>query len=86
MRVRISRNFASRLPLADVGKSLTHRGEASALVKHLEPDVVIMDLTMGDLDGLAATNAIVDDKLTTCALVLTTIRVRESPTRDAYSP
>ncbi|HET7564711.1 MAG TPA: response regulator transcription factor [Gemmatimonadaceae bacterium] len=53
-----------------VGEASTGR-EAVALVKRLTPDVVIMDLTMGDMDGMAATKAIVDDKLPTRVLVLT---------------
>lgn len=53
--------------------------EAVALVKELQPDVVLMDVQMPDMDGIAATTAIVNDKTTTAkVLILTTFQ------RDDY--
>jgi DNA-binding NarL/FixJ family response regulator len=45
--------------------------EAVALVERFKPDVVVMDLSMPDLDGTAATKQIVEKGLTTRVLVLT---------------
>jgi two-component system response regulator NreC len=45
--------------------------EAVALAEHLKPDVIVMDLSMGNMDGAAATRAIVDRGLRTRVLVLT---------------
>ena len=45
--------------------------EAIALVERLNPDVVVMDLTMGEADGATATREIVDKKLATRVLILT---------------
>lgn len=45
--------------------------EAVALAERLAPDVIVMDLTMPELDGTAATKAIVAKGLTTRVLVLT---------------
>jgi two-component system, NarL family, response regulator NreC len=45
--------------------------EAVALVERLDPDVVIMDLTMDRMDGAAATREITSRKLRARVLVLT---------------
>jgi DNA-binding NarL/FixJ family response regulator len=45
--------------------------EAIALIERLSPDVVVMDLTMGEADGAAATREIVDRELPTRVLILT---------------
>jgi DNA-binding NarL/FixJ family response regulator len=45
--------------------------EAVAMAERLEPDVMVMDLTMPELDGAAVTKAIVEAKLPTRVLVLT---------------
>lgn len=45
--------------------------EAITLVERLSPDVVVMDLTMGEADGAAATREIVAKKLATRVLILT---------------
>ena len=45
--------------------------EAIALVERLNPDVVVMDLTMGEADGATATKEIVARKLATRVLILT---------------
>jgi two-component system, NarL family, response regulator NreC len=56
--------------IAVVGEAKDGR-EAVALAEQLKPDVIVMDLSMGDLDGIAATKAIVDRGLPTRVLVLT---------------
>jgi len=53
-----------------VGEAKTGR-EAVTLVERLTPDVVVMDLTMPDLDGTAATKEIAQKGLPTKVLVLT---------------
>jgi DNA-binding NarL/FixJ family response regulator len=53
-----------------VGEAKTGR-EAVALAERLKPDIVVMDLTMPDLDGTAATREIVQKGLATRVLVLT---------------
>ena len=53
-----------------VGEAKTGR-EAVALAERLKPDIVVMDLTMPDLDGTAATKEIVQKGLPTRVLVLT---------------
>jgi DNA-binding NarL/FixJ family response regulator len=53
-----------------LGEASTGR-EAIAMVERLRPDVVVMDLTMPDMDGAAATKAIVEAGLATRVLVLT---------------
>jgi DNA-binding NarL/FixJ family response regulator len=45
--------------------------EAVALVERFKPDVIVMDLSMPDLDGTGATKQIVEKGLSTKVLVLT---------------
>jgi DNA-binding NarL/FixJ family response regulator len=54
-----------------VGAAATGR-EAVALAEQLTPDVVLMDLRMPDLDGVAATEQLRRSSPTTAVLVLTT--------------
>ena len=51
--------------------------EAVALVERLQPDVVLMDIRMPRLDGLAATRAVVASGARTRVLVLTTFDLDE---------
>jgi DNA-binding NarL/FixJ family response regulator len=52
--------LASERGLAIVGEATTGR-EALALCRRLQPDLVLMDVRMPELDGLAATRAIKDE-------------------------
>ncbi len=56
--------------IAVIGEA-TNGKEAVALAERFNPDVVIMDLTMPDMDGAAATKAILARQTTTRVLVLT---------------
>jgi DNA-binding NarL/FixJ family response regulator len=53
-----------------IGEAKTGR-EAVTLAERFKPDVVVMDLSMPELDGAAATREIVEKGLTTRVLVLT---------------
>ena len=53
-----------------IGEAKTGR-EAVALAERFKPDVVVMDLSMPELDGTAATKEIVQKGLSTRVLVLT---------------
>ena len=56
--------------IAVIGEA-TNGKEAVARAERFNPDVVIMDLTMPDMDGAAATKAILARETTTRVLVLT---------------
>ncbi len=60
MRDGLSAILASKPGLVLVGTAADGR-EAITLAHHLRPDVVVMDITMGDLNGIAATRQIVTD-------------------------
>lgn len=53
-----------------IGEAKTGR-EAVALAERFQPDVVVMDLSMPDMDGTAATKEIVEKGLTSRVLILT---------------
>ena len=50
---------------------------AVAAVRRYSPDVILMDIRMPELDGLAATRRLVDDRSATRILVLTTFDLDE---------
>lgn len=54
-----------------VGEAADGR-EALELCRRLRPDLVLMDVCMPQMDGLAATRAIKEEVPSTCVLVLTT--------------
>ena len=45
--------------------------EAVALAQRVDPDVVVMDLSMGEMDGIAATQAMIEAKTRAKILILT---------------
>ena len=45
--------------------------EAIALAERVDPDVIVMDLSMGEMDGITATQAMVEKKLRGKMLILT---------------
>jgi DNA-binding NarL/FixJ family response regulator len=59
----------------DVLGSVADGREAVRATRELAPDVVLMDIRMPVLDGIAATRAIVDEGLSSRVLVLTTYDV-----------
>src|SRR3954467_7667358 len=56
--------------IAVIAEAKTGR-EAVALVERLKPDVIVMDLSMPEMDGTAATKEIVAKGLATRVLILT---------------
>lgn len=55
--------------------------EAIAVVRESQPDIVLMDVRMPVLDGIAATRAIVDERPDTRVIVLTTFDLDEAAAR-----
>jgi DNA-binding NarL/FixJ family response regulator len=68
--------LAAEDDLEVVGEAENGR-EAVALVRELRPDVVLMDMRMPVLDGIAATRDIVAERIATRVLVLTTFDADE---------
>jgi DNA-binding NarL/FixJ family response regulator len=66
----------ARDDLEVVGEAENGR-EAVELVRELEPDVILLDIRMPELDGIEATREIVDAGSATRVLVLTTFDVDE---------
>ena len=65
------RTLLAAAPDIDVVGEATNGAEALALCRELQPDVVVMDLSMGEMDGATATRAIAAEGLRTRVLVLT---------------
>jgi len=70
VRAGLKAVLTSARDIAVVGEAGTGR-EAVALATRLKPDVLVMDLSMPDLDGTAATKEIVSQGLATRVLVVT---------------
>ncbi len=71
------RSLLGAEPDLDVVGEAADGAEAVALVERLRPDVVLMDIRMPRLDGLAATRAVVASDVPTRVLVLTTFDLDE---------
>jgi DNA-binding NarL/FixJ family response regulator len=53
--------------------------EAVALSAQLAPDLILMDINMGDLDGIEATRRITDDRPATVVILVSTYSLDELP-------
>lgn len=69
-RLGLRTMLAPEPDLEVVGEAATGH-EAVALSRRLQPDLVLMDIRMPDLDGLAATRAIKEDRPLTSILIVT---------------
>jgi DNA-binding NarL/FixJ family response regulator len=58
-------------PVIEVVGEASDGAEAVALAERLDPDVIVMDLSMSQMDGAAATRQIVDRNLRARVLILT---------------
>ena len=70
VRAGLKAVLSSAKDIEVIGEAKTGN-EAVALVERFKPDVVVMDLSMPDLDGTGATKQIVEKGLPTKVLVLT---------------
>jgi DNA-binding NarL/FixJ family response regulator len=70
VRAGLKAVLSSAKDISVVGEA-TNGKEAVAMVERLKPDVIVMDLTMPELDGTAATKAIAGNGGQTRVLVLT---------------
>ena len=70
VRAGLKAVLSSAKDISVIGEAANGR-EAVALAERFNPDVVIMDLSMPDMDGTAATKAILAKQTTTRVLVLT---------------
>lgn len=77
VRAGVKAVLSSAKDIQVIGEASNGR-EALALVERFDPDVVLMDLSMGEMDGITATQALVRKKVRTKILILT------MHTEDAY--
>jgi DNA-binding NarL/FixJ family response regulator len=71
------RSLLASQPDIDVVAEAAHGEQAVAAARRFRPDVVLMDIRMPRLDGIAATKQIVGDGLPARVLVLTTFDLDE---------
>src|SRR3990172_2925443 len=65
------------VPDIEVVGEATCAGEALALVATLKPDVVLMDVKMADMDGIAATSALKSEAPTAAVIIITGVESKE---------
>ncbi len=70
VRAGVKAVLSTAKDIAVVGEGSNGR-EAVNLVERLKPDVLVMDLSMGEMDGIAATKEILEKKLPSKVLILT---------------
>ena len=71
------RLILSRAADIDVVAEATDGGDAVELAAELDPDVILMDIRMEDMDGIEATRRIVDGPSRSKVVILTTFDIRE---------
>ncbi len=70
VRAGVKAVLSSAKDIQVIGEGTNGR-EAINLVERLKPDVLVMDLSMGEMDGISATKEILEKKLLTKVLILT---------------
>jgi len=70
VRAGVKAVLGSAKDIQIIGEGSSGR-DAINLVERLRPDVLLMDLSMGEMDGVSATKEIVEKKLPTKVLILT---------------
>jgi len=70
VRAGVKAVLSSAKDIQVIGEGSNGR-EAVSLVERLKPDVLVMDLSMGEMDGITAAKEIAEKKLPTKVLILT---------------
>ena len=70
VRAGVKAVLASARDIEVIGEASNGR-EGVALAERLDPDVVVMDLSMGEMDGITAATMMVEKKLRAKILILT---------------
>lgn len=70
VRAGVKAVLASAKDIQVVGEVNNGR-EALALAERVDPDVIVMDLSMGEMDGISATAAMIEKKIRGKVLILT---------------
>lgn len=90
--LRSATAFLSRDPRLRIAGSATNGRDGLALVERLAPDLVLMDLAMPEMDGLAATSLIKSLPHPPCVFLVTLLdtpgyqRRAEAVGADAFIP
>jgi DNA-binding NarL/FixJ family response regulator len=70
VRAGVKAVLSSARDIQVIGEASNGR-DAVSLAERVDPDVVVMDLSMGEMDGIAATQAMVEKKIRARILILT---------------